>query len=105
MDLFDILTDFVFRFGSDALDVIAGGIGWLVGVAADLLLVISAALPDGGFLELPEVAGQWETGLGWLNWWLPIGQIAAVLAAWLAAVLVYYAWQLKIRTFLNGRGK
>lgn len=104
MDLVGTIGDLVFRFGVSAFDVIAGGIGWVVGLAADLLIIISAALPDGGIFELPEVAGQWETGLGWLNWWLPIGQIAAVMAAWLAAVLVYYAWQLKLRKFV-GSGK
>lgn len=97
MDIIGTLGDFVLTFGMDAFDVAAGALGWLIGLAADLLIVISAALPDGGFLELPEIAGIWETGLGWLNWWLPIGQIAAILGTWLGATLAYYFFQLKLR--------
>lgn len=102
MDLIGILGTAFETFGSSALDVIAGGLAWLVGLLADLMLVLSAALPDDPF-QLPQVAGQWETGLGWLNWWLPIGQIGVCLTAWVGATVAYYIFQFKLRTVIKGK--
>ena len=80
MDLLGIISDAVLRFGDSVVDVLAGAIGWVVGTLADLIILLSAALPDGGIWELPAVGGIWEQGLGWLNWWLPIGQLAPTRA-------------------------
>lgn len=78
MDIIGILADAVVKFGESAIDVAAGGI-W----------------------ELPEVGGMWEHGLGWLNWWLPIGQLAAILAAWVAATVAYFVFQFKFRRMVQ----
>lgn len=91
--MIDFLGNLAVELGDSVWSVASGVIGWLFGLLADLILVLSAALPDGGIWELPEVAAQWETGLGWLNWWLPIGQIAAALAVWAAATVAYYTFQ------------
>lgn len=102
MDLPGMLLDAVWEYGSDALDVVAGGIGWLFGMVADFIVFLSAALPDGNLAELPEALNNWDTGLMWLNWWLPIDQLAAVMAAWVAATLVYFVYQFKLRLMVFG---
>lgn len=104
MDLVGLLGDAVLTFGTEALDVVAGGIGWLVGLVADLLIVLSAALPDGGIAELPEIAGMWEQGLGWLNWWCPVGQLAAIVGAWVASTIVYFFFKFKLRQLVFRQG-
>ena len=101
MDFFGMLADAAVKFGESAIDVAAGGVAWVLGTLADLLIVLSAALPDGGIWELPEVGGMWEHGLGWLNWWLPIGQLAAILAAWVAATVAYFVFQFKFRRMVQ----
>ena len=102
MDLIGILGDAVIHFGTTAIDVAAGGIGWVVGTLADLIIILSAALPNGDLMQLPQVAGQWEQGLGWLNWWLPIGQLAALMTTWVASTIVYFVFQLKLKKIVFG---
>lgn len=88
-------------FGEGVWSVASGVAAWGVGLLADLIIVLSAALPDDPF-TLPELASQWETGLGWLNWWVPVGQIAAVIAAWAAAVVAFYAFRYILARFQGG---
>ena len=96
MGLIGTLGDLALEFGDSVFSVAAGLIGWLVGMLADLILILSAALPA-DFAELPTLAAGWETGLGWLNWWVPVGQIALVIAAWAAATVAYYAYKFILR--------
>lgn len=80
------------KFGSGVFDVVGGLFGWLVGQAASFLVFLSSALPSNP-LDLSGFVDNivnWETGLSWLNWWLPIGQIATLLGAWVLATLAYY---------------
>lgn len=102
MDIIGALGDAVWYWGADALDVIAGGIGWVVGLLANFIIFLSAALPDGNLAELPQALNTWDTGLMWLNWWLPIDQLAAVMAAWVAATIVYFVFQFKLRALVFG---
>ena len=108
MGIFDAITGAisgaVAGVGTAVLDVVAGGIAWAIGLLANLILLLSAALPDGDIWELPTLAAQWETGLGWLNWLVPVGQIAALMGVWVAATVAYYAFQFILRhaIFKNG---
>lgn len=95
--MIEFLGGLASTFGEGVWDVASGVLGWLIGVVADLIIVLSAALPDGDLMQLPAVGEMWETGLGWLNWWLPIGQLAALLATWIAATIAYYAFQFILR--------
>ena len=35
--------------------------------------------------------------LGWLNWVVPVGTFVTIGTAWLAAIVVFYAYQLILR--------
>lgn len=37
------------------------------------------------------------TGLGWLNWFIPVRQILQITAAWLLAVGLYYIYSIIMR--------
>lgn len=91
--MLDLLGGLAQEFGDGVWSVASGLIGWLFGALADVIIMFSAALPNGDLLQLPQVIEQWETGLGWLNWWMPVGQLAALLAAWVAATIAYYVFQ------------
>ena len=90
------LGDLVLNFGDSVWDVCAGLLGWLVGFLASLITLLSASLPADPF-QFPEVISEWNTGLSWLNWFVPIGQISAILAAWIAATIAYFTFQFILR--------
>lgn len=54
------------------------------------------ALPLSPFAEFygTWVPPEW---LGWLNWFLPVEGILKVMAAWLVAIGVYYAYSVVAR--------
>lgn len=87
--MFDMLFGLFETFGEGVWGVVGGALGWLVGVVADLIIALSAALPDNIF-EFPQVIGNWETGMGWLNWFVPVSQLKALLIAWVAATVTFY---------------
>lgn len=90
--VFEFLGNLALEFGDGVWSVASGLLAWGIGMIADLLLVLSAALPDDPF-QLPQVAADWELGLSWLNWFIPVGQLAALLGVWVAATVGYYAFQ------------
>lgn len=87
--MFNVLYGLFEQFGEGVWGVVGGVVGWLVGVVADLIIALSAALPSNIF-DLPQVIGNWETGMGWLNWFVPVGQLKALLVAWVAATVAFY---------------
>ena len=40
---------------------------------------------------------QSSHGLGWLNWFIPVGQIVQIMAAWLGAIALYYLASIMLR--------
>lgn len=61
------------------LELVNGILGFLNGV-----------LPDSPFQGLIETNESVLTALGWLNWFVPVGQLLAIFAVYVAALL---AWQ------------
>lgn len=80
------------RFGDKVFDAVGGVLGWLFGQLANFVTFLSAALPDNplDIAQFFENLEAWNRGLCWLNWFIPINQISALLAGWVAATLVYY---------------
>lgn len=101
MGIVQWIAQLVGEFGEGVWSVASGVAAWGIGLLADLIIVLSAALPDDP-LEIPQVAEQWETGLSWLNYWVPVGQIAAMLAAWVAAVIAFHAFRYILARFEGG---
>lgn len=87
--VFNALSGAADVLGSGVWAVVGGVCGWVVGCVASFVLILSAALP-GDIFQLPAVVGGWETGMGWLNWFVPVGQIELLLVAWVAATLAYW---------------
>lgn len=87
--MFDLLLGLFDKFGEGVWSVVGGALGWVVGTLATLIINLSAALPDNIF-ELPTVISSWETGLCWLNWFVPVAQLEAMLVAWVGATVAFY---------------
>lgn len=94
--MLEFLGGLAAEFGDGVFSVASGILAWGIGLIADLILTLSAALPDDPF-TLPEVAADWELGLSWLNWFVPVGQIAALLGVWVAATIAYYMFQFVLK--------
>lgn len=87
--VFDFLNGLADTLGAGVWSVAGGVIGWVVGTVASVLLMVAAALPYDIF-NLPTVIASWEVGVGWLNWFVPVGELELLLAAWVAATLAYF---------------
>lgn len=90
--MLEFLGNLAVQFGDGVWSVASGVLAWAIGFVAELIIMLSAALPNDPF-TFPEVIEQWETGLEWLNWFVPVGQIAAIMGVWIAATVAYYAFQ------------
>lgn len=57
---------------------------------------LKKVLPTSPFAPYIERFGNLPY-LSWLNWFLPIGEALDVLAAWLAAIVLFYAYSIVLR--------
>ena len=56
-----------------------------------LFSFLSGVLPDSPFADLATVTDGMATGIGYLNWFFPVGQALALFTAWLAACVIVVA--------------
>lgn len=68
------------------LDQIAAGIGFVLNL-----------LPDSPFLGLGLDKTGYSTVIGWVNYFVPVAEMVAVLASVLGILLAYYAIQVVMR--------
>lgn len=58
--------------------MITGIVGWLNGI-----------LPNSPFQDLLTGNNAILTGIGWLNWFIPVGDLLAIFGLYLAALLLW----------------
>lgn len=65
-----------------------------------ILSSLLSALPDSPFSLGVNVLGTW---MGWINYFIPIGSIINVMAAYLSAVSVWYAvrWIMRFSKYIG----
>lgn len=85
MEFLTGLLDFGISIGANLF-------GFVVGTLFTLLIDLLGFLPElsiegitSGFADFGAAVASFNVGLGWLNWFVPMGGIAAVLAAWAVA--------------------
>jgi len=69
---------------------------WLTSKIAYVINSIMIILPDSPFVMLSRDADIMQI-LGWVNWVIPVGEMIAILEAWLVAVALFYVYQLILR--------
>lgn len=60
------------------------------------LQAVLSLFPLSPFREVIEELGSLPY-LGYINWFVPIGDFVAIGTVWLAAIAVYYAWSIIAR--------
>lgn len=100
--MLEFLGGLALELGDGVWSVVSGVIGWVFGALASIIIALSAALPDDP-IRMPEVVQDWELGLSWLNWFVPVGQIAVLMAAWVAATISYFFFQFILKQIANSK--
>ena len=69
-----------------AVDFIVGGLFTIIALLIGLL-------PDFSVLDYIDVSNPILTNaLGWLNWFVPVGDLVVIASAWLACMIIYQAY-------------
>lgn len=73
-----------------------GLLDWMNELVQNLGSKVLSLLPTSPFRAFID-GWQAPEYLGWLNWFFPISQILTVLAAWLAAIALFYLYSIIMR--------
>lgn len=74
------------------MDVFRQIFDWLGGALNDVLGWVLFVLPDSPFKLISKT--PIAKYLGYINWFVPVDYILSVLAAWIAAVAIYYGYKM-----------
>lgn len=61
-----------------------------------ILGFLNQFLPDSPFQTLIDDTSALVTGLGWLNWFVPVGTMLGIFAAWLGLMVAFVAVKMVI---------
>lgn len=67
-------------------------LSFLAGLWGHLISFIGALLPNSPFRDLTLPSGI-QTGLGWLNWFVPFDLMIGLFGLWLAGLIAYGVWR------------
>lgn len=72
-------------------DIINGAIGWV----KDIVVKAIDLLPDSPFnIPVPDYV---HNIIGYVNYFVPVGQMVTILTAWTACIIIYYVSSLLLR--------
>lgn len=69
---------------------------WIVDLVNNIISAVMLVLPDSPFANF-TVPEEVQKILGYVNYFVPIGVMLGIAAAWLSAIGVYYLWQTILR--------
>jgi hypothetical protein len=52
-----------------------------------------SVLPTSPFQQFIPILSGMQTGLGWLNWFIPFKSILVIMGVWLVAITIFYLWK------------
>lgn len=61
-----------------------------------LVNIVLGWLPTSPFIGVAEGISSMP-GIAWLNWFIPVGRITQLMAAWVAAIALWYIAQAALR--------
>ena len=68
----------------------------MVAIIKKFLTWVLALLPTSPFTQFIEACSNIPY-LGWLNWFIPVGQMLAIGEAWLVAIGLFYLYSIVLR--------
>ena len=66
-------------------------LSFLTSLISGICGFLNTVLPDSPFQGVIDAAQGMQTGLAWLNWFCPIGDLMLIFGGWLAVLLVWAA--------------
>lgn len=66
-------------------------LSWISSLLSGILGFFNSVLPDSPFADVLQGSEDLQTGLAWLNWLMPIGDMLGIFLAYLAVLLVWAA--------------
>ena len=69
---------------------------WFLEIIKKFGAIILSVLPTSPFDKYLDSLGNLDY-LGYLNWFIPVGEFIAITVTWLAAIAVFYAYQVILR--------
>lgn len=67
---------------------------WLTTFIKFIGATVYEALPQSPFQQfIADISLSMYAGLGWLNWFIPVGSILAVMSVWLLAIGFFYLFK------------
>lgn len=63
----------------------------LTSIISGICGFLSTVLPDSPFQDIVASTSALHQGLGWLNWFVPVADLALIFAAWLTVLLIWAA--------------
>ena len=66
-------------------------LSWLASLLSGILGFFNDVLPDSPFTDVLQGSNDLQTGLAWLNWLIPVGDMLGIFLAYLAVLLVWAA--------------
>lgn len=73
------------------MDFFASAVSWI----KDMIVAVIDLLPDSPFSF--DIPASIHTIIGYVNYFVPVGQMVVVLTGWTACILVYYGASLLMR--------
>lgn len=73
-------------------------LSFLVGLLHGIFDVLNSLLPSSPFASLAGSLEGASMGLGWLNWFVPVGDMLTLFGLWLVALLGWYVARMTART-------
>lgn len=68
----------------------------MINLVSALLNAVLGLLPRSPFASWIDSFSP-PAWIGWLNWFFPVGRCMAIMAVWLVAVALYYAYSIILR--------
>lgn len=71
---------------------------WITSALVNLAASIISIFPESPFAHIDGDFVSWlSTILPYVNWFIPFDKIVATLGLWLAAIAIYYVYQIVLR--------
>lgn len=80
-------------------------LSFLSGLLSGILNLLGTLLPDSPFKDMAEVPESINTGIGWLNWFFPVGDCMLMMGLALTACVAYVAVRFVMGKALTVTGK
>lgn len=76
---------------------------WLLDFLSELAYTVLSILPDSPIQKISPDLSNFSEIMSWINYFIPIANLIAIMSTYLSAVLIYYAarWILRLTQYID----